>query len=160
MKLIGMSDLGTEILDPRLESTVGRRVFDYSIKDEDYLLRHHISWEKVASDYCISVNGYKFHIPSGMYIFCGCVSGNTDWIMIDELINREVEVFLLSLDFDSWALHQPEFQAFEMNEVVYLPSTKSPLPVADMTGSRAIIISSTDVYHKMKDKDFSAMFVI
>jgi hypothetical protein len=135
-------------------------VYDYDIKKSDYFLRHRAQWEVTKPEYAIEVGGKRYHLPSGIYLFCGCEYGSTDWVLIDEIINRDIPVFQMDNDFQSWELHQVNLsQNQSVPTELYLPVTKSPLPVSDVSGTRCIIIAYHDMYHKLKDLDATALFV-
>ena len=158
MRLVGASDK-IETYDTRSSTEVfGKRIFEFDVNKEDYMLRYFSTWEETIGEFIIDVGGYRYMIPSGVYIYCGCESGSTDWVMIDEMINRDISVFQMDTDFGSWDLSEIKLHSMT-KQTIYLPSTKNPLPIADVSGTRTIVMAYHDMYHKLKDKDYGILFV-
>jgi hypothetical protein len=138
-----------------------QRIFIFSLKEEDYFLNYFMGWEKVQTQmYVVKVDKYSFKIPSGMYIYTGCPSGNTDWILVDEIVGRQsIELFLMPPSFKSWELH-PMKLVDVYNGEMNSPNTKNVIPIIDDLGERCLLVASKDIYHQWKHKDFSTPFVV
>ena len=158
MLLVGASDK-TDTYDPRhSEEVFGKRIFEFDVSKDDYILKYISNWEETVGEYIIEVGGLRYTIPSGVYIYCGCESGSTDWVLIDEMINRDISVFQMDIDFGSWELSRLELRGMT-EQSLFLPSTKNPIPIADITGKKTIVMAYHDMYHKFKDKEFGVLFV-
>lgn len=145
MKFVGIN----ETLDAQSADTVGKRIFNFDVKAEDYFYQFYPVWDRVESEYVISINGRRYHLPSGVFVLIATMAGDTDWVLIDELINMDVEVLQMNNDFNNISLYNPKLVKLD-DTVLYMPQTKNPIPISDVTGSRTIIISYKDVYHKAK----------
>lgn len=148
-----------ETFDAASQDVIGERIFEYNIKHDDYLFTYHVGWDIVLAEYVFDVGGYRYTLPSGIYIFSGCPSGAHDWIRVDEIIDRDIDIFQAPIDLNSWTIEKQKLMDVT-TEKIYMPQTKNPLPVVDSSGKRCIFISYTDVYTRMKDRDFSSMFVL
>lgn len=141
------------------ESCVERQLFVFDIEKEDYFLKHFFVWDMVHTEFfTVDIGGGIFKIPSGTYLLCGCVGGSQDWILIDEIIGRPIDVFVLGKGFRGWSLCPVVLQAHE-SSACYIPMAKHPLPISDVTGKKVVLTSQIDVYSKTKDMDFDAYFV-
>ena len=135
------------------------RIFIFDTEEEDYFLQMCIAWDKITTTfYKIQLGESIYNIPSGTFILCGCDGGSQDWIDVEELVWRPIEVILINHNYRSWDFVQPKF--IDMYEgFCYFPMTKSPIPVTDAMGLKNIIVSSSDQYRKLKDKDYDIFFV-
>lgn len=135
------------------------RIFIFDTEEEDYFLQMCIAWDKITTTfYKIRLGESIYNIPSGTFILCGCDGGSQDWIEVEELVGRPIEVILINNNYRSWDFVQPKF--IDMYEgFCYFPMTKSPIPVTDAMGLKNIIVSSSDQYRKLKDKDYDIFFV-
>lgn len=139
--------------------TIEGRIFIFNIEEEDYFLQMCYAWDKVSTTfYKIKLGESVYNIPAGTFILCGCDGGSQDWIDVEELIGRPIEVILINNNYRSWDFVQPKFLDVYQG-YCYIPMVKSPFPVTDATGSKNIIISSSDQYRKLKDKDYDIFFV-
>lgn len=143
------------------DEVFNEKIFTFSIKEEDYFLNFFMQWDRVTTEiYVFDMGKHTFHIPSGFYVFTGCPSGNVDWILVDELIGRKsIDVFLMPPTFKSWQLESPVLtNSFtgEFNQ----PVTNDVIPLVSEDGKRTLLVSAKDIYHKWKDKDYSAPFVV
>ena len=159
MRLVG-SDLKTlGSYDARVyNDVVGKRIYEFDVQKEDYILKPHLIWDEVIGEYKISVGGYKYIVPSGVYLFCGDDNGSTDWILVDEIINRDIMVFQMNMDFGEHRVEPIEFDGM-CNVSLFMPKTNTPKPIADLSGKRTIVISNHDMYHKLKDLPYDALFI-
>lgn len=139
--------------------TIEDRIFIFDTEKEDYFLQMCFAWDKVTTVfYKIQLGEAIYNIPSGTFLLCGCDGGSQDWIDVEELVGRPIEVILINSNYRSWDFVQPKFLDM-YHGCCYMPMTKSPIPVTDATGSKNIIISSVDQYRKLKDKDYDIFFV-
>lgn len=150
MRLVGIN----ETFDAHSEETTKERVFEFDTKIEDYMFRYHVIWEAVLSEYIIKVNRHRYHIPSGFYVLTGYIGGDTDWILIDELINSAVDVIQTNNEFNTVSLHPAKLVSLD-ETVVHVPKTKHPFPISDVTGQRCIMVATSDMYFKLKPLEIS-----
>lgn len=147
-------------LDSRLASSLNHRYFVFDCDKEDYMLQWSLGWERVTtSAYTMNIGGKKFVIPSGMYILCGCEGGSQDWVLVDEIIDRPIDVFLIGKNFRGWSLSGAV--TTEVNErSFFIPmNLKTPFPIIDPTGEKIVVVSQCDMYHKLKDRDYDIFFI-
>tara|TARA_Y100000593_G_scaffold94592_1_gene194484 strand:+ start:3077 stop:3550 length:474 start_codon:yes stop_codon:yes gene_type:complete len=141
-------------------SCVDSQIFEFSIEDEDYMLGFQPTWDVIQGDfYSIRVGKINMDIPAGTYILCSCHDGNIDWIMIDELIGRDIMVLCISNSLRSWNLHPVELRDFHRNGECYFPMVRSPFPVTSEDCAGIVLVSSIDQHSKMKDKTFEVFFI-
>lgn len=157
MNFISPETLPISASDP---SCMERLSFEFSNEKEDYFAVWHNIWDYITTEaFTVSVGGKEFQIPSGTYVLCGCMGGSQDWIQIDELLGREIEVLVIGSNFKSWTMATPVLKKHDPVVSFYSPMTKMPIPIIDDTGESIIIISSVDQYHKLKDRDYDIFFV-
>lgn len=157
MKLLGFNDSAIDITNP---DNLGQKFFEFCPVSDDYFLNFHFNWDVVTSTVYVFTSGrFTFQIPSGFYIFIGCPTGLNDWILIDEIIDRDIEVFVMPTSLGSWSLQEFQLKDIMTIEYVY-PSTKNPVPMLDETGKVCVIASPVDQYHKFKNKDDNCLFVM
>lgn len=141
------------------EACMGERIFEYSVKNEDYFLRFFVMWETVdATIYSFSVGEETFNIPSGFYVLCFSGDSVFDWVLSDELIDRSIPFFILNKDLVSRFPKEPELKKTYTSNIYY-PSTNEPLPVGSESKNSFVLVSRVDMYHKTKDMDISAFSV-
>lgn len=159
MRLVGYGKEGPGTFDARQEAEVAsKRIFEFDLGSKDYILRFYMMWEKVLGQYIIEVKGKRYIIPSGMYIYCGDINGSVDWILVDEVINRDIMAFQMNTDFGAYGIEPIGLHA-TCEIPVFLPDTKNPIPIADMSGQSCIIISRHDMYHKTSEFEYDALFI-
>lgn len=143
------------------EDLMAERIFTFSVQQEDYFLNFFMNFEKITTEiYVFSLGKYSFHIPSGVFVYAGDAGGSIDWILSDELVGRRnVDIFVMPVTFQAWQLETPALTNTFTTDYFY-PSTKDAVPIVSECGNRTILISSTDLYHKWKNKDYSAAFVV
>lgn len=124
-------------------------IFEYSLDRQDYFLNYRMIWREVDADFYEMVIGNQtFFLPSGFYVMIGDVFGELDWIMIDEMIGRDLECVILSPGLETWSLHTPKLKNVSEKRMFW-PKTTNIIPVR--SGDRVLMISDKDFYHKTKD---------
>ena len=154
MRLVGYNETYS-VTD---ESVIEKPTYEYSYKENDYFLKHHTAWDCAVVEYLISINGYQYMLPSGMYLLVGEIYGDQDWVYIDELIGREIEVFQTDTEFSELSFGKVELLDSVDVEVFY-PQCKQIIPIADMTGEKVIMVSKSDHYHNLKNGSIYDMLV-
>lgn len=157
MYLLGAEDKPVDILN---HDNIGKKIFEFCPQKEDYFLNFYFNWEKIKSEVFVFKAGrITFQIPSGFFLFIGSPCGMNDWIMVDEIIDRDIEVFVMPTSLGSWTLQK--FQLIDVLELEYIyPQTKNPIPLLDQSGRLCVISSPADQYHKFKNKDDGTLFVL
>lgn len=153
-----MRELTPPLLSTRVD-TMDQRLYEFDPKKEDYMLKQFVVWDHVDVDFftLVTDNGVEFYLPSGYYVFAGSESGDVDWILTDELIDRDIEVFVINKEFNNWSLQNLSLTHVTDQEFYY-PDTKNPVPMTDMTGDYTVIVSSIDQYHKLKNMPSNVFF--
>ena len=158
MKFLTTNDRSIDANDP---SSIGEYVYEYDVEKEDWMLRQRVLWDKIISDvYTFRLGSYRFKIPSGIYIYTGDYGGCMDWIISDEIIGRDLEVYIMPTSLTSWNLEKPVLESVTTDATFFMPSVKTPLAYVDQSGTKTIFASVNDQYHAMKNNSFSTMFVI
>jgi hypothetical protein len=140
-------------------SCMNHRIFEFDPKKLDYFLKQFLMWDRITSDvYTMKGETAEFYIPSGFYIYVGSWDGATDWVPIEELIDRDITVFVMSQNMDDWRLETLSVVGVT-EQSFYYPVTKSPMPVSNIGGKRVFLMSSVDQYHKFKDQPPNIFFV-
>jgi len=142
------------------ESCVQEKIFVFNPEQEDYFLENFYFWDCVTTEvFDVEIANRMFTIPSGTYILCGCAGGSQDWILIDEMIARPIDVFVIGKGFRGFSLSDMVLKNHRTDSF-YLPApSKNPIPITDSTASRIIITSQTDAYSRMKDKDYDIYYI-
>jgi hypothetical protein len=154
-----------EDMNPVSSKTAGcvdTQIFEFSIEDEDYMLRYQYTWDVIEGDFFnVRIGELSFDIPAGTYILCSCPDGNIDWIMIDELIGRDIQVLTISKNLRTWTLNDIALRDYRKDGKCYFPMSKdkAPIPVTSNDCGGIILVSSIDQHNKMKDKTFEIFFV-
>ena len=158
MFFLGAGDEPVNAYDPQ---SIGEYTSEFNMQQEDWMLKQHIIWDSIKSDvFHFRLGKWKFQIPSGVYLFTGCPSGSMDWIISDEIIGREIEIFIMPPSFTSWSLEIPVLESVQHNAKFFAPSTKNPTAMMDNSVYRCIVTSVNDQYHKMKNKYYNTLFVV
>jgi hypothetical protein len=134
------------------KETMDSKIYEFDVKKEDYMLKQFVDWDYITTDiYTLHTDDNRvFYVPSGHYVYVGSEDGIVDWILIDELIDRDVEVFVIHNQFKDWFLKRLYLDNVYATSYYY-PVTKNPVPFTDMKGEWMIINSSIDQYHKLKN---------
>ena len=137
---------------------MNHRIYEFDGKRLDYFLKQHLIWDRFTSDvYTVKVGSFEFYIPAGVYIYAGSWDGITDWIPIEELIDRDITIFTMDEGMGDWRLENLDLESVT-EQSFYIPTTKNPLPIGTINGKRVILISLVDQYHKFKDQPPNIFF--
>lgn len=148
-----------EPVSSKCDSCIESRVFDFSIEEEDYFLNYHATWDLIEGDsFTVEIGGGIFNIPSGLYLLCVCEDGNSDWIMIDEIIGRDIGIFTMPISMRSFSPKRMRVRDFHVDRS-YFPLSRTPVPLTDGEGTVVILASTIDQHSKMKGKEFD-IFVV
>lgn len=158
MNFLGEDDLPVSAYT---EDLMTKRIFSFSVQQEDYFLNFFMNYEKITTEiYVFSLGKYSFHIPSGVFVYSGDAGGSIDWILSDELVGRKnVDIFVMPTTFRSWQLETPVLTNTFTTDFYY-PATKDAVPIVSECGTKTILISSRDLYHQWKVKDYDVAFVV
>lgn len=159
MKLLGLEDKIVDCFN--LEST-NSPVFTYSLEHSDYLCAQFLMWDRFDGDvYRFVLNDkFAFDIGAGLYIFAGCQSGAVDWLTVDEMLGRDINVFTMHPDVSKWDLLKQRLVDVKTS-AWYLPQTKHPFPIVSNCGSRIIMASTIDQHRGSgANRDLFSEFVL
>lgn len=130
---------------------MNHKIFEFDPKKLDYFPKQHLIWDRITSDiYTVKIGNFEFYVPAGVYVYSGSWDGVTDWIPIEELIDRDITVFTMAEGMDDWRLDPIELESVS-EQSYFIPTSKNPIPISNINGSRVILISLIDQYHKFKD---------
>jgi len=129
----------------------------FDLDEKDFFLKTVQTWYSLKSDaYVLSIGKYELEIPTNYYLLIGDYDAGLDCIPPDEIVGRDFQAFVFSNDFeqDSWELMDIKRKGYKHDREFELPFTKKPFPVM-IDDNKAVLISSTDMYSKIKNLGFS-----
>lgn len=132
--------------------------YEFSLEKDDYFLQRKVLWDSVVTnfyEFCFG-DGTTISIPSNYYVLIADVYGEVDWICVDELINRPIEVLILNDSLSSWTLEVLEVTGMTKPKPFYWSATKNAVPVTNSNGKKVIILSTYDQYKATMDLDISS----
>lgn len=136
-------------VDATKEDCINGMLFEFKTKEEDYMLRYFINWDIVSARiFHMKIGNNIFSIPSSFHVMIGDLYGEVDWMMVDEMINREVECVTFDSELESWSIDPPELIDVS-EEKIYWPMTQNIIPCE--SDSRIILMSKKDQYHMTKN---------
>ena len=134
--------------------SIRRAFYQFNLTKDDYFLERSMLWDEIRS----SVYEFKtdtnelIYIPSGMYVMIGDIYGEVDWIIVEELIGRDLDVLIIKKDFSSWGLNKLTLTN-ESEQCYYWPMTKNAIPITTKSEpSNMVLISRSDQYKLTQDK--------
>lgn len=131
---------------PANHTSAGAHIFELKLEDNDadYVLNRNYIWEDFRGDvFVFKMGNTVISIPSSMYIIIGDEMGVVDWIQVDELIDREIDVVVLDREFSGWRLEKLELIDHKTSQHYALPRTSNALPITD-DGKNCIVMSKRD----------------
>lgn len=140
-------------LDVQDEDIINQRFYEFSLKANDYFLHYNAIWDQMKTEcYYIEISkNLTIGIPSGFYIMVSDEYGSVDWIQIDEIIGRPLQVACIDPKFSSWSLNDVQLVEHSESETFFFPNTKNIFPVTDDTGKSCVMISKVDNWSQTKD---------
>jgi len=123
----------------------------------DFFLRRYDTWYNLHTEtYILRIDGHDIRVPANFFMVIGDYDAGLDTITPDDICGREFEVLTFNLDMepDSWLLKKVTVVGHEDESLFQLPFTKNAYPVA-YSDERAILISSVEIYGKIKNLTFS-----
>ena len=141
-----------EALEVTDDDVINKRFFEFSLKSNDYYLHFNAIWDQIKTEcYFIKVNNkLTIGVPSGFYIMVSDEYGSIDWIQIDEILGRPLQVACVDPKFSSWSLNTVELVDHSESEVFFFPNTKNIFPVSDENKLSCILISKVDNWSRTK----------
>ena len=139
------------------DTRVANLFWHYDIEHKDFFIRTCPVWYNITSDaYKVKIGKDIISIPYNYYILIGDFDGGLDCISPDEIIGREFQAFTFAnnLEDESWILEDIKIVGYEEDVVFVTPFVKGFFPILT-SDKRAILVSSTDMYMKIKDMTFS-----
>jgi hypothetical protein len=158
MKLLGLNDT---IVDCSILLGTNNPVYTYSLEHGDYINSPFLMWDRYDGElyrFCLN-NKIFFDIGATLYVFAGCQSGAVDWLTVDELIGRDIDILSIAVNLSKWDFMNQRLVDVR-NGTWYLPQTKNPIPVVSNCGTRMIMVSTVDQHRGSgSNRDFFAEFV-
>lgn len=145
MYFIGEEDIS---VDAFKRDAINHRILEFNTEKKDLFLQFKMSWDVVNADvYHVQVGNTIFMIPTGFYVLIGDSYADFDWILVDEMFNRDIEIVTFGVDMFNWRIEEPNLVDFS-NEEFHWPMSKHIIPL--QSDSRVIMVSEKDQYHKLK----------
>lgn len=147
----GMSFIsgGNEPLDAFDPESINHQFFELKLSEMDYFLNFRINWDVISTPlFEMAIGGSLFYIPSDFHVMIADVYGNVDWIPVNEMIDREVEVAVFDPSFETWRLDHPRLTNKVTDKEFHWPMTKNVVPI--LSSNNVILLSQKDHYHKTK----------
>lgn len=120
--------------------------YEFNMEKLDYFYVYKPVWHSFSTmNYQFLVDGVEICIPSGMYVLISDEYGDIDWIVVDEIIGRNIEFLVLNGKMTEWQNIKPVLQNCE-DIPVHVPSSKHVLPLTDKNSSRIILICRSDQF--------------
>ena len=128
------------------ENCCSQFFYEFSMEKLDYFYVLKPIWDSFATqNYYFLIAGAKICVPSGLYVMICDEYGDLDWIPVDEIIGRDISLLVINDKFNGWDHVKPELLEAK-SDTVYIPSTKSVLPLTDSKNSKMILVCRTDQY--------------
>lgn len=135
-----------------IDSTAAH-IYEFSVQKEDYFYNLRMSWENITSPaYELRFGNSVIVVPSGLYVVLCDESGVIDWVLVDEVIGRDMSIMLLSPNMKSWSIQTPVLVEYHEEYEYYLPKTENALPITNQNNDGVIVVSRADQYSLTKDK--------
>ncbi len=145
MNFIGERD---KAIDAFNRDAINYRILEFNTEKKDLFLQFKMSWDIVTADvYHVQVGNNVFMIPTGFYVLIGDSYADFDWIQVDEMFNRDIEIVTFGIDMLNWRIEHPQLMNFS-NEEFHWPMSKHVIPLQE--NNRVIMVSEKDQYHKLK----------
>lgn len=145
MYFIGERDIE---VDAFARDAINHRILEFNTEKKDLFLQFKMSWDIVNADvYHVLIGESLFMIPTGYYVLIGDSYADFDWIQVDEMFNRDIEIATFGVDMVSWRIETPHLIDFS-NEEFHWPTSKHVIPL--QKDRRVIMVSEKDQYHKLK----------
>ena len=142
MYYIGKDDVPLSITS---KETCNERIMMYDHKAEDYFLEYCMAWQNVQTPiYTVLLGDKLFNIPSSQYVVCGDVGGDSDVIVFDEIIGRNIAVITIVNGYRKVEWNIPRIISINDNGEFLYPMV-SKLPVLySKCGGGFILMSGSD----------------
>lgn len=142
--------------------TKQKKIYEFSIDKSDYFMNFRMVWKKIEGDFYTFRLGKDFiNIPAGFHVMVGDEEGSIDWILVDELVGRDIDILTLSQNFGTWGLEKPSIVTVS-KKTVFWPTTKNIVPLCfncARVSNSVIILSDKDRWQSMKDVAIGNMLV-
>lgn len=128
------------------KSVIGNWITEYSYEKNDYFMNYRIMWNEVSGDmYVYRIGKDIIEIPTTFNIMIGDVYGNVDWIPVEELMNRNLDIVVLDTEFRNVSIQNATYITTKKGSV-YWPSTPNVIPM--QVGDKVVVLTEKDVYAK------------
>jgi len=145
-------------VNAQLSTALDYRIFEFCKKREDYFLTTFVNWEKRDVDmYRFKLGSSFIDLPSDFYVYIGSAEGVFDWVLVDSLVEHQADVVVMPFEMNSWSLETAELTGTYTSNVYY-PVTNNIIPITNLDGTKHLLLSSVDPYHKFKNKPFDLFF--
>ena len=129
---------------------ISHRIFEFSVTKKDFFLGYKGAWDVITGPvFVFTLGGSEYTVPSGHHVVIGDDYGDIDFIIIDEVFNRPIELIQLDHHLMNWVVHKPVLVDYKEEVDVYWPMSKNIIPIQDQ--QRVILLSDRDLYSKFKN---------
>lgn len=142
MFFVGDNDVGMDTLCP---STCEKRILLYDHRLEDYFLEYSQAWNTIITPvYTVILGDEIFVIPSSLYVVCGDAGGESDLIIFEEIIGREIGMIVIKNGLRKAEWHIPRVVAIDMSGSTLYPMVNKFVPILDTTEKSIILTIGSD----------------
>lgn len=142
MFFVGEDDKGLDTLCP---TTCEKKLLVYDHRLEDYFLEYSQAWNTIRTPmYTVILGDSVFVIPSGLFVVCGDAGGESDLIIFEEIIGREIGIIVIKNGFRKAEWHVPRVIAIDMEGSTLYPMVNKFVPITDTTESAVILTIGSD----------------
>lgn len=146
------SFISNDKLVPATVKSSGQYLFELDIEESDYMYHRRLCWDHFRGDvYKFDIGNTKIEIPSTFYIMITDEYGEIDWIPVDEIIDRDIDVVTVDKDFSAWRMERLVLIDQLVAQDYAFPQTKNAIPIST-DGKRCVIIAKADKHTETGDK--------
>jgi hypothetical protein len=128
------------------ENCCSKFFYEFNMEKLDYFYVYKAIWDSFSTmNYHFDVGGANICIPSGMYVMISDEYGDIDWIPVDEIIGRDIDLLVINSKYSGWEVIRPRLFDSK-SDTVFIPNTKGVIPVTDQKHSKFVLVCRTDQY--------------
>lgn len=142
MLFVGEDDIGMDTLCP---TTCEKRILLYDHRLEDYFLEYSQAWNTIKTPiYTVLLGDEIFAIPSSLFVVCGDAGGESDLIIFEETIGREIGIICIKNGFRKAEWHVPRVLSVDMEGSTLYPMVNKFVPLTDSEEKSVILTIGSD----------------
>ena len=142
MYFIGEKDVGLDTLDAK---TCEKRILLYDPTYQDYFLEFSFAWNTISTPiYTVVLGDSIYRIPSSTYVVCGEAGGETDVIMFEEIIGREISMIVVKNGWRVVEWYIPRIIDVDVSGQYLYPMTNKFVTMFDSDKKSVILTRRSD----------------